>query len=81
MRVLALGLALAFGAAQAGPLRGLTATAQLSRVYDTIFDAQFDQVPAELAKACPPAPEEICRVLRAVSVWWQVCTAEKQRPG
>jgi tetratricopeptide (TPR) repeat protein len=56
----------------AQPLRGLTAAAPLSRVYDTIFDARFEQVPAELAKACPPAPAEVCRVLEAVSIWWQI---------
>jgi tetratricopeptide (TPR) repeat protein len=72
VRLLALGLALALGPAQAGGLRGLTATAQLARVYDTIFDAQFEQVPAVLANTCPPAPEEICRVLEAVSIWWQI---------
>jgi hypothetical protein len=53
-------------------MRGLTGAPQLARVYDTIFDAQFDEVPAELAKACPPAPQEVCRVLEAVSIWWQI---------
>jgi tetratricopeptide (TPR) repeat protein len=72
VRLLALALALGLGAAQAVPVRGLTATAQLARVYDTIFDAQFDQVPRELEKACPPAPAEICRVLETVSLFWQI---------
>jgi tetratricopeptide (TPR) repeat protein len=53
-------------------LRGLTAAAQLARVYDTILDAQFDDVPRELDKACPPAPREVCRVLDAVGLWWQI---------
>jgi hypothetical protein len=70
--VLALAVLFAAGSALAQPLRGVTAAAQLGRVYDTIFDARFEQVPAEIAKACPPAPLEICRVLDAVSIWWQI---------
>jgi tetratricopeptide (TPR) repeat protein len=70
---LAAAFAVALPAAtRAEPLRGLTGSAQLARVYDTIFDAQFDEVPAELEKACPPAPREVCRVLDAVSLWWQI---------
>jgi tetratricopeptide (TPR) repeat protein len=72
VRPLAIVLALAVGAAQGGPLQGLTGVAQLARVYDTIFDAQFDQVPAQLARACPPSPKEICIVLQAVALWWQI---------
>jgi tetratricopeptide (TPR) repeat protein len=72
VRLVAIALALALGTAQAGPLRGLTGAAQLARVYDTIFDARFDRVPAEIAKACPPSPKEICIVLQAVSLWWQI---------
>jgi tetratricopeptide (TPR) repeat protein len=67
-----LTLAVLMEAAQESPLRGLTGAAQLSRVYDTIVDARFDRVPAELRKACPPAPDEVCRVLEAVSLWWQI---------
>jgi tetratricopeptide (TPR) repeat protein len=81
VRLLALALALGLGAAQAVPLRGLTATAQLARVYDTIFDAQFEQVPRELEKACPPAPTEICRVLETVSLWWQIQIDPHDRSG
>ena len=66
-------LALALTAApHAQPLRGFTGPAQLARIYDTIFDAQFDQVQTELEKACPPAPAEVCRVLDAVALWWQI---------
>jgi tetratricopeptide (TPR) repeat protein len=72
VRLLAIALGLALGAAQAGPGRGLTNAAQLARVYDAIFDAQFDQVPGALSKACPPSPKEICIVLQAVSLWWQI---------
>jgi len=72
VRLFALALAVAAGAVQGAPLRGLTGAAQLARVYDTIFDARFEQVPHELKKACPPAPEEVCAVLHAVSLWWQI---------
>ena len=54
------------------PLRGLTGAPQLARVYDTILDARFDDVARELDKACPPAPREVCRVLDAVALWWQI---------
>jgi tetratricopeptide (TPR) repeat protein len=70
--VVTLGLVPCALVARAAPVRGLTAAAQLARVYDTIFDAQFDQVPRELEKACPPAPREVCRVLDAVALWWQI---------
>ena len=50
----------------------LTAAAQLSRAYDAIFDARFERVPQELDDACPPAPEEVCGVLEAVSLGWQI---------
>ena len=75
MKTIALAgaMALALPAApHTEPLRGLTGGAQLARVYDTIFDAQFDEVPAELERACPPAPNEVCRVLDAVALWWQI---------
>jgi predicted Zn-dependent protease len=75
VRLVAAGLALLFVAqpgTRTGATRGLTATEQLTRVYDAIFDAKFDQVSLELEKACPPAPQEVCRVLDAVSLWWQI---------
>src|SRR6185436_3786499 len=46
--------------------------AALARVYDTILDARFDQVEAELGRACGPAPAEACVVLAATSLWWQI---------
>ena len=58
--------------AQGQPVRGLTAAPALARVYDAIFDARFDEVPALVATACPPAPAEACRVLEAVAVWWRI---------
>lgn len=56
------------GASQA-PLRGADA---LVRVYDAILDARFDQIEPELQRACGPAPEEACEVLRATALWWRI---------
>ena len=71
--VLAVALAAVPAAAPNGqPLRGLTAAPQLLRAYNTILDADFEHVAEELEKACPPAPPEVCRVLDAVALWWQI---------
>jgi tetratricopeptide (TPR) repeat protein len=64
---------------------GLTAAPRLVRVYDAIFDAQFERVPALIIDACGPpsrlepvaisnglAPREACQVLDLVSLWWQL---------
>jgi hypothetical protein len=48
----------------------LTGGAELASVYDTILDAHFDQVDAQLARACPPAPAEACASMRVVAAWW-----------
>jgi hypothetical protein len=58
--------------AQGPPGQGLTAGPALGRVYDAIFDADFGEVPALTATACPPAPSEACQVLLAVAAWWQI---------
>jgi len=50
----------------------LTAAPQISRAYDAIFDARFEQVPALLAQTCPPAPLEVCTLLDVVNRWWQI---------
>lgn len=50
-------------------LRGVDA---LARVYEFILEARFDQVDAELRKACGPAPPEACQVLRATALWWNI---------
>ena len=56
---LLLSVGLGIGAApettprSAAPLRGLDG---LARAYDFILDARFDQVDAELRRACGPAP-------------------------
>ena len=58
---------------------GLTAGPQLVRVYDAIFDARFDQVPALLTQACGPAPHEACQLLEVVGLWWQIQLDPKNR--
>ena len=59
-------------AAQQAAVTGLTAAPELARVYDAILDARFAGVPDLLTQACGPAPEEACRVLGAVSLWWEI---------
>ena len=44
----------------------------LARAYDFILDARFDQVDAELHRACGPAPPEACDVLSATALWWRI---------
>jgi tetratricopeptide (TPR) repeat protein len=44
----------------------------LARVYDFILDARFDQVDAELSRACGPAPVEACDLLTATALWWRI---------
>ncbi len=57
----------------AAPARAaLTEAPRLAAVYDTILDARFDRVDAELKAACPPAPAEACSSLAVVSLWWQI---------
>jgi len=67
-------------AGRAAPARAaLTEAPRLAAVYDTILDARFDRVEAELARACPPAPLEACAALRAVAVWWRIQIAPEDR--
>jgi tetratricopeptide (TPR) repeat protein len=44
----------------------------LIRAYDFILEARFDQVDAELRRACGPAPKEACDVLGATAIWWRI---------
>jgi len=53
-------------------IRGLTAPTAIGRVYDAIFDARFAAVRSLLTQTCPPAPREVCQLLDAVSLWWQI---------
>ncbi|HEX7606062.1 MAG TPA: tetratricopeptide repeat protein [Usitatibacter sp.] len=57
----------------------LTGGARLAAVYDEILAARFDQADRRLKDACPPAPEEACLALRAVSVWWQILLNPQSR--
>lgn len=52
-----------------GLLRG---EESLARAYDFILDARFDQVDAELRRACGPAPPEACQVLASTALWWRI---------
>ena len=42
------------------------------RAYEFILEARFDQVEAELRRACGPAPPEACNVLDATALWWRI---------
>lgn len=57
---------------QALPARGLSAAAELRRVYDAIFDARFDEAASLAGRACGPAPKPACQVLDAVAFWWRI---------
>ena len=63
-------LLLAFVAAPANA--ALTEAPRLAAVYDTILQANFDRVDDRLKDTCPPAPEEACKALAAVAVWWEI---------
>ena len=56
----------------AGGVQGLRGTDGLLRAYDAILDARFDQVEAELHRACGAAPPQACEVLRATALWWRI---------
>ena len=60
----------AISADSTGHLRG---SEGLARAYDTILDARSaGQLEIELDKACPPAPEEACQLLRVTGTWWRI---------
>jgi tetratricopeptide (TPR) repeat protein len=50
----------------------LTGRETLAAVYDSILSARFDRADADLARTCPPAPAEACKVLETVSTWWRI---------
>ena len=51
----------------------------LVRAYDFILEARFDQVDAELRRACGPAPPEACDVLAATALWWRILLDPESR--
>ena len=51
---------------------GITAAPLVAKAYDSILDAAFERVPAEVAAACGPAPKVACLGLEALSLWWQI---------
>ncbi len=59
--------------------QGLRGSEGLLHTYDAILDARFDQVEAELQRACGPAPAAACQVLRATSLWWRILLDPENR--
>ena len=57
----------------------LTEAPRLAAVYDTILSARFDQVDAQLARTCPPAPANACQALGVVAMWWQILINPESR--
>jgi predicted Zn-dependent protease len=44
----------------------------LVRAYEFILEGRFDQVEAELRRACGPAPPQACHVIEATALWWRI---------
>jgi hypothetical protein len=65
-------MALLAGSASAQSTGTLTGAPQVARVYDAIMGARFDEVPALLGQACPPAPAAVCGLLDTVALWWRI---------
>ncbi len=57
----------------------LTEGPLLASIYDTILAARFDEAEKRLASACPPAPDEACRAMRVVSIWWRIQIDSRSR--
>ncbi len=73
-------VALQAAAVLAAPQRtGIRGVEGLTRAYDVVLDARFDQVDAELRRACGPAPDEACDVLAATALWWQILLDPENR--
>jgi len=61
------------------PVRGLTAAPHVARAYDTILNADFAAVRDRLQGACGPAPPEVCRMLQALALWWEISLEPESR--
>jgi hypothetical protein len=70
---------LAWALALAVPQIGLTEAPRLAAVYDSILNAQFDRLDAQMANTCPPAPREACQALAAEAVWWRILIDPENR--
>jgi hypothetical protein len=66
------GALAAWRAPAAAQETGLTGAPQIARAYDAIFDARFAAIPGLLRETCPPAPDEVCRLLDVVALWWRI---------
>ena len=71
-KLLAIGLAWLVAALPLAAATGLSESARLAAVYDTILQARFDQARVELARTCPPAPTESCLALTETAIWWEI---------
>jgi len=79
-RLALFAMALDAAALTAAPRQtGIHGVEGLIRAYDVILDARFDQVDAELKRACGAAPEEACDVLAATALWWQILLDPENR--
>lgn len=59
--------------AAAQPPHHLRGSVGLARAYDTILDGRSDdQLEIDLGRACPPAPQEACGLLRVTGTWWRI---------
>jgi hypothetical protein len=61
------------------PIRGLTAAPLVAQAYDTILDADFAALRARLPGVCPPAPAEVCGMLEALALWWELSLEPESR--
>jgi len=66
-------------ASSPAPPRDIRGIEGLTRAYDAILAARFEQVDAELRRACGPAPQEACHVLAATALWWRILLDPQSR--
>jgi hypothetical protein len=61
------------------PTAGLTAAPLVAQAYDAILDADFAALRAQLPAVCPPAPPEVCGMLGALALWWELSLEPESR--